>query len=341
MKNWIPTAWSCTTGLLLTCAVGCGQQATSTDSPPSPVSGITATASDEVVVTVAGIDITRAEVDQEVQQMLSRMGGRMPPEQMIAIRGQIEAQTLDNLIIRTLLTAEAEKRGFEVTEDDIEETFASIRETLPMGMTLEQALTSENISMTEFRENMGRELKIRKLLDEHVDAIAEADDEAIENFYRENIEQFQQQESVTASHILLSLDPGDDDETRTAKRAELEALREKIIAGEIEFAEAAGQHSSCPSSANGGDLGQFGRGQMVPPFEQAAFSQEIGEVGDIVETQFGYHLILVTKRSEAGVTPLEDIDRERLTEYVTMRQKQEAVQAYIEELRESAEIEYK
>lgn len=273
--------------------------------------------------------------------MLSRMGGRMPPEQMIAIRGQIEAQTLDNLIIRTLLTAEAEKRGFEVTEDDIEETFASIRETLPMGMTLEQALTSENISMTEFRENMGRELKIRKLLDEHVDAIAEADDEAIENFYRENIEQFQQQESVTASHILLSLDPGDDDETRTAKRAELEALREKIIAGEIEFAEAAGQHSSCPSSANGGDLGQFGRGQMVPPFEQAAFSQEIGEVGDIVETQFGYHLILVTKRSEAGVTPLEDIDRERLTEYVTMRQKQEAVQAYIEELRESAEIEYK
>ena len=91
-------------------------------------------------------------------------------------------------------------------------------------------------------------------------------------------------------HILLKIAADDDPSLRELKRAELAALRQKIISGEFTFAAAAEAHSSCPSSANGGSLGAFQRGQMVPEFEKAAFMQEVDEIGDIVETNFGYPL---------------------------------------------------
>lgn len=91
---------------------------------------------------------------------------------------------------------------------------------------------------------------------------------------------------VKASHLLVETE------------AEAIELREAIIAGKP-FAEAAEEVSMCPSKANGGDLGYFGKGQMVKEFENAAFSLNIGEVSDPVQTQFGWHLIIVTDKKES------------------------------------------
>jgi parvulin-like peptidyl-prolyl isomerase len=99
--------------------------------------------------------------------------------------------------------------------------------------------------------------------------------------------------SVRASHILLMY-KGSARSTATRSKAEAEQqigdLQAKITGGS-DFADLAKQHSDCPSSAEGGDLGTFGKGQMVPAFENAAFSMQIGEVSGVVETSFGYHLI--------------------------------------------------
>lgn len=99
--------------------------------------------------------------------------------------------------------------------------------------------------------------------------------------------------SVRASHILLMYQ-GSARSTATRSKAEAEQqiteLKAKIDGG-ADFAELARAHSDCPSSAKGGDLGQFGKGQMVPAFENAAFSMNVGETSGVVETDFGYHLI--------------------------------------------------
>ncbi|MPY70783.1 MAG: parvulin peptidyl-prolyl isomerase [Alphaproteobacteria bacterium] len=100
-------------------------------------------------------------------------------------------------------------------------------------------------------------------------------------------------DQVQASHILLMYE-GSARSTATRSKneaaAEIAALKDRIAAGE-DFAALARDVSDCPSGAQGGDLGSFGRGQMVPEFETATFAMEVGETSDIVETDFGYHLI--------------------------------------------------
>jgi peptidyl-prolyl cis-trans isomerase C len=199
---------------------------------------------------------------------------------------------------------------------------------------LEQVGTSEE----EFRETLTTELKIRKLIEGQSEEKLEASDEEIKAFYDENREQFERPESVTASHILLTVDPTATDEEKATARKQLEDIRTKLSEG-ADFAEMAMEHSSCPSKAQGGSLGSFPRGRMVPAFEEAAFSQEIGKVGDIVETQFGYHLIKVDSRDEAGLTPLDEV-QEQLGQYLSNQKQQKVVQGYVEELRKTAEITY-
>ena len=123
--------------------------------------------------------------------------------------------------------------------------------------------------------------------------------EEIKEYYEKNREQFVVGESVNASHILV-----DTEELATE-------ILNKINAKEISFEDAAKEYSSCPSKANGGNLGDFTRGQMVPEFDAAVFAMEIGEVtASPVKTQFGYHLIKLISKKESEVTPLEEIKNE-------------------------------
>ena len=127
-----------------------------------------------------------------------------------------------------------------------------------------------------------------------VENVKVSDDEA-KKFYDENKAMLMPGETVNASHILV------DSEDKAN-----EILKE-INDGKISFEDAAKNHSSCPSSQNGGSLGEFGRGQMVPEFDSAVFSMEEGEVKGPVKTQFGYHLIKLDSKNEAKEIAFEEI----------------------------------
>lgn len=122
----------------------------------------------------------------------------------------------------------------------------------------------------------------------------EVTDEEAEKYYNDNKENFKDMEQVQAKHILVETE---DEAKEIAKK----------IADGLSFEEAAQNHSSCPSSQNGGDLGFFTRGRMVPEFEEAAFKLELGEVSAPVQTQFGFHLIKVEDKKEERVKPLEEV----------------------------------
>lgn len=150
-------------------------------------------------------------------------------------------------------------------------------------------------------------------------------DDEISAYYDKNKSAFMAEEQVKASHILVK-------EEEKAKE-----IADEIKAGKS-FADAAKDHSDCPSKANGGDLGLFGKGKMVPEFEKVAFALEIGELSHIVKTQFGYHLIMVTDKVEAKQKSLEEV-KEQVRQYLVRQQQNVAYAAEVEKLKKEYPIE--
>lgn len=140
------------------------------------------------------------------------------------------------------------------------------------------------------------------------------------NYYEECKQTFQTPEEINAKHILVD------------SEEQIKEIKAKIEAGEMTFDEAAQKFSTCPSSEDGGELGFFSRGMMVPEFDEAAFNAELNVVTEPVKTQFGYHLILVFDKKEAGVTPFEDV-KEQIMQQMTQMQQNNTLIKKVEDLK--------
>lgn len=127
------------------------------------------------------------------------------------------------------------------------------------------------------------------------------------------------------------------EEQKKVIREKAEALLKRVKAGE-DFAAVAKAESGCPSAAVGGDLGPFGRGQMVLPFEMAVFALKPGEISDIVESDFGFHIIKLTDKQEAGKVAYEEV-KAKIFEYLKGEKVRQMVTPYVDELRSKAKIE--
>ena len=290
-----------------------------------------------VVVRVNGEDITYGEIMETLTAAMQQFAGQMDPAQLQQFQAQFFEQVKEDLITKKLLDAAVAASGIQIDAAQIEETITQIRSSIPEGGTLESILEERGETMESLKEELSTELAKKQLIENATAAAAEATEEEAKTFYDENPDQFVQPESISASHILIKFDPEDTDEVKAEKKARLEKIRADIIAGTVSFEDAATENSDCPSAAKGGALGSFGKGRMVPEFEVAAFSQEIGEVGPIVETQYGYHIIKATDRKEAGTISFDEI-KEQLIAYLSNQKKQQAAGDYIQSLREGADI---
>lgn len=146
-------------------------------------------------------------------------------------------------------------------------------------------------------------------------------------------------ESVHARHILVAKTTGDDEKVKAEKKAKADDIRKQLVGG-ANFAETALKSSDCPSRQTGGDLGTFQRGQMVKPFEDAAFSQKKDEIGPVVETEFGYHIIQVLEKHNSKTLDLNSEVKENITAFLTQQKQQEAFDRLVKGLREKARIVY-
>lgn len=287
-----------------------------------------------VVVRVNDIEIKRGEIIELVNLTMQRIGGQVPPQQLPQLQQQIYTRVKNDIINAKLIEIAVQSSDIQVSEADIEAEITTIRESLPEGKTLEELLAVQENTLAELKSDIRNQLASRTLFEQQVVDVPNANEVDAKTFYDENPTNFQTPEQVTASHILIAAS----DDASEDPKATLEEIRASIIAGGTSFAEAAAAHSSCPSSANGGSLGTFGKGQMVPEFEIAAFTQEIGEVGDIVETQFGYHIIQVSERTEEGTIAFQTA-KDQIIEFLTNQSKQQVISSYIESLRDQATIE--
>jgi peptidyl-prolyl cis-trans isomerase C len=159
----------------------------------------------------------------------------------------------------------------------------------------------------------------------------------MKSYYDTHQDHFKKPEKVQASHILIEVDPQASASQKAEAQKKLKKIQEKVRKGE-DFAALAKEHSQCPSSAQGGDLGYFQRGQMVKPFEEAAFALEAGKVSKIVETRFGYHLIKVMDKKPETTLPYKDV-KGGLEEHLKQDKVRQEVRTYLEKLKEKAQVE--
>lgn len=292
------------------------------------------------IITVNGKSLTRTMASSIMQEIASREG--VPPQMMQSFLqqggAQLEQQAISQFIDQTLATEEAERRHFGLSTEEVDGFVQRLSSSLPPGVTIEQAIAARGMSMEQLREDVVQNEIRRQLFEEVTAGVSAPTDEQVTAFYDENPHYFEQDATVTASHVLIGCDEQASEADHAEARAEAEAVRQRIVEG-ADFADLAQAKSSCPSKNKGGDLGSFGRGQMVEPFEQAAFSLEVGEIGPVVATRFGYHVVKVTDRSQASKLSLAEV-RPKIVEFLTNRGKNEVFGEFLGELREKATIEF-
>lgn len=281
--------------------------------------------------------VSDAELAAEEERIKQQLAVHIPQEQIEAMKEVVKKQAAESLINRKLLREAADREEITASEEEIDKRMEMIKSKFDSPEAYSRQLAAIGITQKDLRKEMENALRMEKLLQRHVGEIEEPTEAEVESFYKENEERFKQPEMVRASHILVKTEPEESQPERAAKRLEAAKLLGEIQNG-ADFGRIASQRSACPSKERGGDLGYFERGRMVKPFEDAAFSLNTGEISDLVETQFGYHIVKVTDRKQESTAPLE-MAKDDISEFLKERKREQAVKAYTDELRSKATIE--
>ncbi|MEQ8200331.1 MAG: peptidylprolyl isomerase [Syntrophomonadaceae bacterium] len=254
---------------------------------------------------VATVDGQRIE-QEELYQFMVRQNG---------------PQALDSLVSQKIVELEAGKRNVGVSEEEIQADLQSYYDYYGGEEAFMQTLAASGYTLERVREDIALNIKIEKLLEPRI-AIS---DEEMKTYFEENQADFAREEQVQASHILVDTEE---------KAREIE---QRLANGE-DFAQLARENSTdTASAANGGDLGFFGRGQMVAEFEAAALGMQVGQVSEPVKTDYGYHIIKVTGKKAAQPPDFEQ-SRDKIREALFEQKSQAEFDTWLQEMHGQYEI---
>jgi peptidyl-prolyl cis-trans isomerase C len=290
------------------------------------------------VAEINGEPITAEVFNSEIAKIAA--SGQVPPQLLSQLKGQIinkivDKTLIDNAVAEADITVSDEKVDARIAEIQAEFARANDKVDGKMG-TLDDLVAKLGISEEEFRESVRESLAIEALLVERGMTYPSA--EEVKAFYDENQESFKRPEQVHARHILIQVPADADEAAWAAALTEAEEVRAKAVEPGADFAALAAEFSDGPlGKQRGGDLGWFGRGQMVPEFEEAAFTLEKGAISEPVRTQFGWHIIKKVDEREAGIVPFDKI-KEQLDTQMRNERVQKALSDLLTELHASQEI---
>jgi peptidyl-prolyl cis-trans isomerase C len=300
------------------------------EAPPKPVPPQLP----EVVARVNGETIAKGEFEKAIKNVEGRAGQPVPANE----RDRVYRGILDQLIAYRLLMQETRSRKIDVPEAEIDARVAQIRQQFPSEDVFKQTLAQQNMSVEQLREDAKGDMRVAKMLETEVNAKIAVQPQDVNTFYQQNPDKFQQGERVRASHILIRTPENADAKAKETARAKADDLLKQAKSGK-DFAELAKQNSQDPGSAvNGGDLGYFQQGQMVGAFERAAFALKPGDISDVVETPFGYHIIKVADKQASRAVPIEEV-KPQIEQFLQNQQRQEKTQAFIESLKAKGKVE--
>lgn len=285
------------------------------------------------VARVNGAPIAAADLQKAYKALSARQGGAPVP----AGKEQ-EARTfvLDQLIAGELMYQLAQKTPVTDLDKKVDEAVGRLKGRFKTEDEFRTGLAQQDMSEKDLRELIRRNVVIENHIEQTIAAKVKISEQEAKAFYDNNPETFTMPEQVRASHILIMVDQKAAEADKQKARAKADELLKQVKAG-ADFAQLAKDNSGCPSSKQGGDLGFFGKGQMVKPFEDAAWALKPGEVSGVVETQFGYHIIKLTEKRAKDKMPFDAL-KARIEESLKQRKVGEQVTAALVAAKKAATI---
>jgi len=301
----------------------------------------------EVVATIDGKPVTKSELIASV--LAQTPDGKVPEELTPEVVAAAAPTLVKDYINYKLLEAEQLKSGIKPNKADAKALMESQFKEMPQEQQelIKKQLAMQGKSLDQIVEEQASNEAFQKMaamrlfLDRTVVKDASVSDEEVKKFYEENKKQFttpaDDPSIVRASHILVKVDEKASDADKKAALTKAEGLLKQAKADPSKFADLASKNSDCPSSANGGSLGAFGPGQMVPEFDKAARELKPGEISGLVKTQFGYHIIKRDPVQPEQVTPFDQVKAE-LKSYLLAQKQQKLMQDYLEKLQKDNKV---
>ena len=299
---------------------------------------------EKVIVTVNGNPLREKQIDVEINRRVASQSARMaamgwPSDESSKkmMRDHYRDGVVDLLIERELVSEQLKANNITVIPADADARFLEVVKNV--GKTPEEAeqdITKQGMTLADVKNEIYWQVCVEKLYASKPENKPVTEEDA-KKFYDDNPQYFEQPEQVQASHILIKTE-GLDEAGKAQAKAKIEGLLKEIREGK-DFAELAKANSDCPSKERGGDLGLFGRGQMVKPFEDAAFSMKVGDVSDVVETQFGYHIIKLTDHKDAKKYTFDEM-KSKIIEELTRQKVSQFWDGYRTEMKSNAKIEW-
>ena len=309
------------------------------DPPPAAafVSSVPAKLPD-VLARINGEPVNKAEFEKTLsgieRQLEQQNGAPVPPVE----RDRIVRGLLDRMIAAKLLFQESKARKIAVTDAEVDAQLAQIRGRFPSEEAFTTAMASEKVTVEQLKSDARQNLMINKLLEAELGPKVTVKPEDVAKAYKENLPQFQVPEQVRASHILIRVESGAAADVKQAALTKANSVLKSARSGK-DFAELAKEFSQDPgSAAQGGDLGLFAAARMVPEFSAVAFKLKPGAISDVVETQFGYHIIKVTEKQPARTVKLEEAKPEIERQLLEFNRNRE-MQTFLEALRKRGKVE--
>lgn len=290
----------------------------------------------DVVVKVNGKKIMGKEYLRayaELAAMMAQSKEPLPPSH----KERFKEAIIENLIARELLIQKAEQSKIAVKSSDVDGELENLKKRVGSPENYKKVLENQGMKEADLRERIRRSLLIKGLIDRDVMSKVQISSQEAKTYYDSHADEFKVPERVKARHIIVLVPDKNATKAKEEALAKIKEAQKQINKGG-DFAEVAKKYSQDGAAQQGGDLGYFTRGQMVPEFEKAAFSLKPGKVSDIVETKLGYHLIKVEEHQKATTQGFPDVEK-RLIELLKNQKTQKDLQAYVKDLMAKAKIE--
>lgn len=281
------------------------------------------------------IKIMTADVDAMVDAVFKANAASIPEDKKEEAKQTIRQKVIMQLTLQALLQRECDKVSIAVTDKERDDFFAK---ATGGKVSIADVAKDSNMTVEKFMSLLTTNLRIEKLLNSKIEKIPAPTDAEVkarfDKIVETNPEAVKVPETVSASHILVKVD---EKTTDAVAKKKIDELHAKLVAG-ADFAQLAKENSDCPSSSKGGSLGEFGKGQMVKEFEDAAFSQKVGAVGPVVKTSFGYHIIKVDAKNPAHEVKFDDV-KDDILKALKSESANKARTDFIEGVQKAAQIE--
>jgi parvulin-like peptidyl-prolyl isomerase len=279
----------------------------------------------------------------EVEILINPLSEEMVTDDRMEKRRRVQTlyrQVLEKLIEEKLLDQEARRSGVKVSAKEIETTLDEVkRRSAATQVDLEKALAAEGLTLETYKKQIEKILQRKKLVNWAVKPEMKSGEKELREFYEKNKERYRTNETYRPAHILFVIPKGATPEEIREIRKRCQKILEKIKGGE-DFGEMALLYSEDASNKDRGDLGNFKKGELVPAFEREALRLKVGEVGGIIRTEYGFHIIKLLDRKGMDPLPFEEVKEKVQGDYYESEM-EKAFKQYIITLKQKAVIEIK